>query len=68
MNAIYEIELRSLKNAVDVLRFRIVIYLFIASQVIFKGIYLSILSLLFTKSPKRIDLYDDSKAMTDRVK
>lgn len=61
MNAIYEIELRSLKNAVDVRRFRIVIYLFIASQVIFKGIYLSILSLLFTKSPKRIDLHDDSK-------
>lgn len=62
MNAIYEIELRSLKNAVDVRRFRIVIiYLFIASHVIFKGIYLSILSLLFTKSPKRIDLHDDSK-------
>ena len=62
MNAIYEIELRSLKNAVDVHRFRIVvIYLFIASHVIFKGIYLSILSLLFTKSPKRIDLHDDSK-------
>lgn len=62
MNAIYEIELRSLKNAVDVRRFRIVIiYLFIASHVIFKGIYLSILSLLFSKSPKRIDLHDDSK-------
>lgn len=62
MNAIYEIELRSLKNAVDVRRFRIVIiYLFIAFHVIFKGFYLSILNLLFTKSPKRIDLYDDSK-------
>jgi len=43
MNAIYEIELRNLKNAVDVHRFRIVIiYLFIASHVIFKGIYLSV--------------------------
>lgn len=43
MNAIYEIELRSLKNAVDVRRFRIVIiYLFITFHVIFKGIYLSI--------------------------
>ena len=62
MNAIHEIELRSLKNAVDVRRFIIVIiYLFIASHVIFKGIYLSILSLLFTKSPKRIDHHDDSK-------
>lgn len=47
MNAIYEIELRSLKNAVDVRRFRIVIiYLFIASHVIFKGIYLSSVSCL----------------------
>lgn len=63
MNAIHEIELRSLKNAVDVRRFRIVIiYLFIyCFPCNFKGIYLSILSLLFTKSPKRIDLLDDSK-------
>lgn len=44
-----------------VLELSLFIYLFIASHVIFKGIYLSILSLLFTKSPKRIDLLDDSK-------